>query len=255
VSSIVCPQCGMTNHPDDITYPRCNQCNEDLVRCPACRHFEAGGCHHPREAARYTPDGEAAKSCPSFRSRNELHDSSMQWNVPAPVWVSTLLLVILVGLCIAAWFIDPTGRYFRGNPLRLETMVPSQVMLGQQFYIKMRITNLMDRNSTRLYVEVGDEFLANALPGMPAPTPARISRTKNHLLLEYDPLPKYGWMTVLLPFTPMHKGAVPFTAKIYAPSNQLRQIVNTPPIIIRDPGVAMLEGDKVWGCGRMGVWE
>lgn len=207
------------------------------MRCPACRHFEAGECHHPHEAMRYTPDGEAAKNCPTFRSRNEVRDSRMHWNVPAPVWVSALLLLVMVALGVAAWFIDPAGRYLYGNPLRLETVVPAQVTVGQPFTVTMRITNLLDRESTHIYIEIGDKFLANAMPAMPAPEPLRIGHYKSRLLLEYDPLQAGGQSIIQLPFTPIHKGNAPFVAKVYAPSNQLRHIVNVP-IVMKDPGLA-----------------
>lgn len=236
----------MTNHPDDISYPRCSQCHDDLVRCPACRHFEAGGCLHAREAVRFTPDGEAAKACPGFRSRNEVPDSRMRWNVPAPVWVSALLLLILAGLVLAAWFIDPAGRYIFGNPLRLETVVPAQVTLAQPFNVVMRITNLLDRNSTRIYIEVGGEFLASAAPGKPVlmingePALTRIGHYHNSLLLEAESLPANGQAIVQLPFTMLKRGSSPFIARVYAPSNQLRHVVKVP-IEVKDPGIAMLE--------------
>ena len=228
----------MTNHPDDISYPRCSHCHEDLVRCPACFHYEAGGCHHPREAARFTPDGEAAKDCPSFHSRNEVRDSHLHWNIPAPGWVSALMLLILLGLAIAGWFIDPSMRYFHGNPLRLETAVPFQASLGRPFNITMRITNKLGITSTRFYLEIGEQFMSDVLSGPPSPAPLSFARFttgqyKNRLVLEYDSLPAHGSENVLLPFIPRKKGALVFVARIYAPRNQLVGEVRSIPIQVK----------------------
>lgn len=241
----------MTNHPDDISYPRCSQCHEDLVRCPACRHYEAGECHHPREAERYTPDGDAAKDCPSFRSRNEVRDIRMQWDVPAPVWVSSLLLVILLSLAVAAWFIDPALRYFRGNPLYLKHNVPPEVAVGQMFNIKMFITNPMNTTSTRYYIEIGEKFMAGVMPGVPMPEPLSVGHYRNRLVLEYDPLPSNSSQLVLLPFKALKKGTLSFSARIYAPRNQLVQIVEATAVQVKDPGVAAINNNPALAHQKM----
>jgi hypothetical protein len=224
----------MTNHADDLGYPRCGYCHEDLVRCSACRHYEDGGCHHARAYTNFTPDLEAAKTCPAFRSRNEVHAPHILANVPAPAWVSLFLLLVIVGLAGAAWFIDPLGRYFLGNPLRLDTTIPAQVTIGQPFVVNMTVTNLLDRVSTHFYLEIGKEILAIADPGMPDPPPAHISRFRDRLLHEYDPLPAGKAVKLNLPFIPRERGTATFSAKVYAPINQLRNEVNVPFTVVKD---------------------
>jgi len=234
MQTIRCPQCGLTNYPDDITYPRCGQCHEDLLRCTSCRHHEASGCHHARGQALYTPDQEAAKKCSDFRSRYEVRRPRMLWTIPAPVWVSMLLLAVIIGLGAAAWFIDPIGRYLHGNPIWPETVVPKQVTVGEPFYVTMRVRNLLNQTSTRIYIEIDKQFLAMADPIMPLPQPSPeyISRDSNRLVLQYQPLPAYGEMRLRLPFVPRASGTAPFIARIYAPSNQLRQEVSVPISVI-----------------------
>ncbi|MHB9130759.1 MAG: hypothetical protein ACYDBB_06675 [Armatimonadota bacterium] len=227
----------MTNHADDLGYPHCGYCHEDLVRCSACRHYEDGGCRHTRAYTNFTPDLEAAKTCSAFRSRHEVHAPHILANIPAPAWVSLFLLLVIFGLAGAVWFIDPLGRYFLGNPLRLETAIPTQVAVGQPFEVTMRVTNLLNRPSTHIYVEIGKEILAVADPGMPDPRPESISRMRDRILLEYEPLPAGKFEVLHIPFIPRKQGIAKFSAKVYAPINQLRNEVNVPFNVVRDPSV------------------
>lgn len=199
-----------------------------------CRHSEGTGCRHPKAYPNYTPDGEAAKTCAEFRSRYEERAPRLMSSLPAPLWVSVLLVLILTSLAAAAWFIDPYGRYFHGSPVRIETIVPDQVTAGTPFIVATRVTNLLDRPSTRIYVELGEDLLAAADWGTPSPAPRHIDRYYHRVLLEYEPLPPGGQRTYYFSFTPRRAGVVPIIARIYAPSNQLRYVINVP--IIAVPG-------------------
>jgi uncharacterized protein (DUF58 family) len=148
--------------------------------------------------------------------------------LPAPLWVATLLLLILTGLAAATWFIDPIGRYFVGNPLRVETAVPQVVFVNEPFTVTMRLTNLINRPSSRIYLEIGDAFLRDMDWGTPSPPPERMDRYRNRLLLEFAPLPPNGQRIIQLPYTARRAPVAPFEAKIYAPSNQLHHKVLVP---------------------------
>lgn len=221
VATIRCPHCGMLNHSDDIGFPLCGQCHEDLVRCGDCRHFQAGTCTHARERARFTPDQEAAKSCPAYHSRHQERDARLFTKLPAPLWVVSLLLIILGVLASLMWFIDPYGRYFFGNPLGLSIQVPRQVALQQPFQITIRITNELNVRSTPIYVEIGEEYLQAAALEMPYPQPRRIMRSPERLLLEYPPLNAKAVLPLRLSFVPTRPGVSFFVARIYAPSSHL----------------------------------
>ncbi|HEX2951119.1 MAG TPA: hypothetical protein VHV83_16365 [Armatimonadota bacterium] len=225
---IRCPECGQINFNDDLSYPHCSQCHEDLARCTYCRHHEGNGCKHPKAYSRFTPDGDAAKNCPEFRSRGEIRGSQLMAKLPAPLWVSALVLVILLSLTAATWFVDPAERYFLGNPLRVETAIPQEVLAGEPFQVTMRVTNLLNRPSSRIYVEIDNRFLSAVDWEMPQPQPERIDSDHNRLLLEYDSLPPNGQRTLLFTFTPRQASITPFTAKIFAPSNRLRHTMKIP---------------------------
>jgi len=230
----------MINHPDDIGFPNCGQCHEDLIRCTSCRHAEAASCRHPHGRTRFAAFApENATRCPHFRARTEERQPSWRITVPAPVWVSAMMLLILVMLGSAIWFIDPTGRVLHGNPLRLETTVPRQVIAGQPFNITMRFTNILPQVSTRIFVEVSGGFLSVAEPGMPTPPPVRYSRTGDRLVFEYQPLPSGGQRVVQLPFVARNTGTAPFVARVYAPENQLRQEVRVPIEVVQRVGVVL----------------
>jgi len=154
------------------------------------------------------------------------------------------MLLILLGLAIAGWFIDPAMRYFHGNPLHLETAVPSQAPLGRTFFISMRITNEMNITSTRFYIVIGEQFMANVIAGTPSPEPRsrahyNIGRYRNRLVLEYDSLPGLSSVNIKLPFTPAKKGTLAFNARIYAPMNQLVQEVRSMSIQVKDAGLTI----------------
>lgn len=229
VSPIRCPECGLVNHPDDVMFPHCGQCHELLVRCSSCRHHEGSGCRHPRAYVRYTADGDAAKTCPEFHARTEVRSSRMLALLPAPLWVSALLFLILACVMLAAWFIDPLGRYFHGNPLRVETAIPREVVAGEPFTVTMRLTNLLDRPSTHIYVEIDDSFLRSVnWANQPSPHPSHIAHQRHKLILEYEPLPPGGQCLLEYPLIPRGDEIAPFSARVYSPSNQLRHTLNVP---------------------------
>jgi len=228
MNAIRCPDCGQENYREDATYPYCSKCQEDLARCTACRHHEGTGCRHPRAFTRFTPDNQAAKDCPAFVSRHEVRGSRWLTQLAAPLWVSVLILLILGSLAAASWFIDPAARYFRGNPLRVETAVEQQAIAGHPFQVRMLITNVMDRPSTRLYVEIGSEFLAHADWIVPTPQPKRLELDRQRLLLEYESLPRNGQLQLLLTFIPRQEGTLNFIARVFAPSNQMRRVIAVP---------------------------
>lgn len=229
VFPIRCPECGLINHRDDPSYPQCGHCHTDLARCTYCRHHEGRGCRHSRAYVNYTDDGEAAKFCAEFRSHDEVRGSRMTTKVPAPLWVSSLLLLIFLSLTFAAWFIDPLGRYFiAGDPLRVETTVPEQVVAGQPFTASMHIINLLNRPSTRLYVEFDRDFLDTVEWSNLSPQPVRMDRSQNRLLLEYHELPAGADSLLKFTFIAHERGIAPFAAKIYAPSTQLQRNITVP---------------------------
>ena len=226
--TIRCPSCGTLNHADDLSYPRCGQCHEDLVHCGDCRHYEAGACAHPQAHLLFTPDLEAAKQCPTFVSRHEKRDARIFAAMPAPLWMVLLVTIIIGALAAIAWFIDPRGRYFVGNPLELKLQIPAQVVTNQPFMIAMRITNLLPERSTRIFVEIGEEYLLDAVPGMPFPPPLRITRGPERLLLEYGPLGSHAQLPLQLPFVQRKRGVAMFVARIYAPENRLFREIRMP---------------------------
>jgi len=232
VQAIRCPQCGLINHTDDITFPRCGQCQEDLVRCTACEYLQGNVCTLPAGKAHFTADMNGAKFCPKFSSRYVVHGPRLFWHIPAPVWVSGLLLLIMLSLALGSWFIDPLWRIFRGNPLTLQVLIPEQVTLGKSAIVSLRVINRVNRASTRITLEIGDEFRQAVQLGNPAPPPSHIGVFNHHLLLEYDPLPAQGQLVVELPFVPRMTGAPRFGVRAYAPSNQLQQEVVAPIIIL-----------------------
>jgi hypothetical protein len=228
---IRCPECGLVNHQDDLAYPHCGQCHEDLVRCSACQHHEANGCRHSRAYTRYTPDLEAAKDCPDYRPRTEIRGSRLLANWPSPLWVSTLLCLILLSLGLATWLIDPAGQYFHGSQLQIITNVPQQVVVDKPFAVTMDMANLLAQPSARIYVQIDANFLAMVDWRMPTPTPLRYGFDRHHaLVLEFDPLPSYARRTITLPFVARHSGVtaparpgavtLPFIVTVYSPLNQ-----------------------------------
>ncbi|MHB9026752.1 MAG: hypothetical protein ACYC7E_21685 [Armatimonadota bacterium] len=229
--TVRCPQCGTKNNQDDIGFPLCSQCQADLVLCASCRHVEGTGCGHPVARARYSGDPNDAKGCPEFRSAHEERRPRMLWQVPAPVWVSFLLLTLLLAIFGASLFIDPAGSYLRGNPLRLETVAPAQVRQGEVDVVKLRVTNLLNRPSTRIYILVDKEFLAEADLVEPQPKPERVNPDRNRFVLEYPPVPARRSMLIKIGFIPRRSGSVTFSAKVYAPSHQLRHAVTVPILV------------------------
>ncbi len=236
---IRCPQCGQINQPDDIGFPRCGQCHADLVRCADCRHLEGGACVHTQHYGRFTPDLEAAKHCPGFASRYALRGPRMAWTIPAAAWVPLLLLVVMLGLAASAFFLDPAGRFISGNPLRLEAVVQQQAYVGQPFEVDLRIINMFPQASSHIYLEFPQEFLDEADPNEPFPKPYQVSRFRDRLLLEYEPLPGGGQRTIRFLFTPHHRGTIQFVARLYAPSNQLRHEVKAPIEVLTPTGPAI----------------
>ena len=151
--------------------------------------------------------------------------------VPAPIWVSLLIVFILAGMALAAFFIDSSNRYLYGNPLRVETAIPKHVLAGQPFVVAMRISNPIDRPSSHIYIDVDKSFLSVVDWVMPLPKPLRIDRSRNRLIIEYEPISPQGDRIIQFSFIARHSGYIPFKADIYAPSNQLRQTVTAPIIV------------------------
>lgn len=239
MNAIRCPQCGMLNQSDDIGFPRCGQCHEDLVRCSSCRFWEATGCRHPQEHVRYTADDDVAKRCPGFRARTDERGPRLLSTIPAPFWVSTVLFLILLILIGSTWMLDPGSPLFsKNNPITLETMIPLHVRVGEPFLVRMQLTNREHADSSRIFIEVDRLFLGNVEPLMPVPAPRHMSIEHQTLLLEYDQLPPHGTMEIVLPFVAATPGNVPFAARVYSPLNYLRQETVSEPIIIQPASVA-----------------
>lgn len=183
---------------------------------------------HPRAHLNFTPDLEAAKTCPVFRSRFDARDARILAQLPAPLWVVFLLTLIVGSLTAAAWFIDPNGRYFFGNPLDLQANVPSVVTVNEPFTVTLRITNLLDTTrSTPIYIEIGKEYVAAALAGQVSPSPRKVTFSSDHYVLEYPPLGRGAVLPVHLQFIQHKLGEARFAARVYAPSNHLSHEVNT----------------------------
>ncbi|MHB0936035.1 MAG: hypothetical protein ACYDCO_04190 [Armatimonadota bacterium] len=195
------------------------------MRCSYCRHYEGGACAHPRAHVHFAPDLEAAKSCPAFRSQFEVRDSRLLAQLPAPLWVVFLLTLIVGSLTAAAWFIDPYGRYFFGNPLDLRADVPAMVTVGKPFTVTLRITNLLDKaRSTPVYIEViGNEYqLVSA-----SSQPRKITYNSEHFVLEYPPLDSGAMQSIRLQMVQRKLGGARFIARVYAPANHQSHEVNT----------------------------
>jgi len=210
----------MLNHDDDIGYPYCGQCHEDLVRCSDCRHFQANACTHPREQARFTPDLGAARSCPAFQSRYRERDDRLFTKLPAPVWLVSLLLFILLMLSATIVFLDPSYRYFRGTQLMVSLVpVPENppVQLNQPLDVTLRIFNLMNVRSTPLFIEIKEQDLLAAQFVTATPNPVRITRVPGQLLrLEYAPIGPRAERPVKLTIVPTRPGVSDFAVSVYS---------------------------------------
>jgi hypothetical protein len=222
VRVIRCPICGRDNTEADEGFPLCSNCHTDLVVCEHCVSFENGHCTHPREYVHWTPDGNGAKECPAFHSHFARAPQHWRRTVPAPVWVTGLLLLVVITFLLASLFIDREGRYFQGEKINLETVVPARARAGERCYVVMRIANPLDRTSTHLYIEVQDP---TDLVGVPDPVPDRTYRDAERVFMEYAPLAPGGWITVKIPFLPRDPGVINVMARLYAPRTQFRQEV------------------------------
>jgi hypothetical protein len=221
LSAIRCPRCGTVNHADDIGYPHCGQCHEDLVRCTVCRRHDGETCTDRRARAWYVPGGEAAKRCSHFVARHAVMDARWTRSLPAPLWVGALMALILVTLIGAALFIDPAARYFRGNPMEFKVAIAGgqDFREGEPFLATMQVANLIDQPSTRVFIEVDERAMrAGAL----VPEPDRLTRHGNKLVLEYAPLPPRGRMILQMQLIPRRPGPAAFSTRLYAPRNHLR---------------------------------
>ena len=229
MATIRCPHCQTQNDENNIGFPLCAQCHEDLMRCDDCVSFEGSACRHPQMHDRYTPDGEFAKKCPAFQSRYEERKSQWITVIPAPIWISFSLLLVVLGLSLLAWGIDPAGRYFFGNRLQVELTMPEQVVVNKPFQVIMRLANPLEQPSTHVYIEIGEEFLTAAIAGTPTPRPERIVhiRPQNRLMFGYDPLPPRGLQQFSLPFTVVRRGDIPLVVRIYSPISHLCKEIRT----------------------------
>ena len=219
---IRCPECGLINHYDDVTFPLCGQCQTDLLRCACCRHHVGSGCAHPRAYLRYTEDGQAAKDCPDFHSRQEVRGSRLMARLPAPLWVSLLLGLILFALLASSLFIDPKARYFVGSPLRVEEAIPASTMVGRPFTITCGSPTCWRTSSaSRYYLVMNEDFFRIVRWEAPPPGVEHMQVSRNRLFFSYEPLPPSGQRTLQFSFRPRLGGMAHFNAQIYSPSNQL----------------------------------
>lgn len=170
----------------------------------------------------YTADGQAAKACPEFHSHQEQRAPRLLSSLPAPLWVSLFISMILLALLLATLFIDQKGRYFFGSPLQVDTAIPAHAIVGHPFTITMRVTNLLtDQPSSRYYLVISDEFFRIMQWDAPPPRAERLDVSHHRLFFEYEPLPPSGQRTLQFSFIPRLGGTAPFIAQIYSPSNQL----------------------------------
>lgn len=247
---IRCPQCGLINHADDFAFPRCGQCHDDLVRCAACTHLDGDACALHEGQRYFTPDMEGAKQCPRFTSKHAVRGTRLLLHIPAPLWMSGMLLLLFGVLLLGTWFIDPAWRYFRGNPIELNAVLPAQATVGKPGVIALRVTNKLNRVSTRLYFDIGDDFMSAVKAGMPVPEPLRVTQAEKRLLLEYGQLAPGGQMVVQLPFVPQQIGPRTFSVRIYAPSNQLQQELSAQVAILPAVPETAVEVEKGASHGR-----
>jgi hypothetical protein len=189
---------------------------------------------------RYTVDDQAAKTCPDFHSRHEVRGSRLMARLPAPLWVSLFICLVLC-LLLSSLFIDAKGRYFLGSPLKVETAMPVQAMVGKPFSITLRVSNLLtDQPSSRYYLVMRDDFLRTVHWGAPPPHADRIEASHHRLFFEFEPLPPGGNRTLQFSFIPQLGGTVPFIAQVYSPCNQLRDQI-TQHILVAGGGSVRIE--------------
>ena len=78
MAAVRCPKCGTVNYKGARSYPRCRRCQEHLLKCRYCAHFDRRllDCGHPllREGS-HINDPDLYAACPhhcriSFHNKN-----------------------------------------------------------------------------------------------------------------------------------------------------------------------------------------
>lgn len=216
--TIKCPQCGLVNDPQDVGFPRCSGCGEGLVDCAACRHYSDLTCDDPVGGKLFSPDRNVAPKCPSFRSRYEVSGSRWLQSLPAPAWVASALLLLLLGITALIWYVDPNGTLWTERErLQIKVAVPAQMKIGVQNTVEITVENPIQDKGSRYYLELEGTLCSNVFAemSMPSPEPISLSRDGKGLkyLLEYPPV--RDWKKIRLYFRPKRTGDQSIVVKLY----------------------------------------
>ncbi len=218
VFSIKCPQCGLVNEPDDVNFPQCGGCGEELVACAACRHYVDLACDDARGAALFSPDRNSAPRCPAFHSRYEVRGSRWLRALPAPAWVAATLLIVLLGTTALIWILSPDGQLWSGREqLKMEVAMPAQMQLGVPATVEVTVRNAAGQMGSRWYLELTGSLCSNTLAemSMPMPEPASITRDREGKTFQLEYPPVKDWKKIRLFFRPKRAGEQTLVIKLY----------------------------------------
>jgi hypothetical protein len=215
---------------DNVRFPRCAECNEDLRQCASCRHYEAMACHDPVGARLFSLDTNAAMDCPSFASNYAV--SGWLRSLPAPGWVALSLLLLLVCVTAFIYFIEPDMQLVAGNEkLHMMVSVESLATVGRQCRMNILMRNEGRRASSRYFIVLDGSLLSVVDTNMPLPVPKSITQDEisNRLVMEYKPIAPHGWTVVRLYFTPRRQpGDYRLHVSLYSPNYKCYQEANAP---------------------------
>lgn len=238
---IKCPQCGLVNEPDDVSFPRCSGCNEELVACASCRHYVDMHCEDPAGERLFSPDRNVAQKCPSFHSRDEVRGSRWLRALPAPVWVAITLLLLVIGITAVIWVIDPDGQLWSGREqLSIDVTVPAQMQLGVLNTVEILIKNPTHNRVSRWYLELDGSLCSNtaAEMSMPLPEPTTLKRNSEGTNYQLEFPPVKDWKQVRLYFRPKRLGEQTLIIKLYTSGLARGRVVNARTIVVKTRGTA-----------------
>jgi hypothetical protein len=218
VLPIKCPQCGLVNDPNDVGFPQCSGCGEGLVDCAACRHYSDLACDDPVGGKLFSPGRNSAPKCPSYRSRYAVAGSRWLQSLPAPAWVATALLLVLLGITALIAYVDPNGTlWVNRERLYVNVVVPAQMKVGVLNTIEVTVENPSGHRGSRYYLELEGTLCSNVFAemSMPSPEPISLSRDVKGLKYQLEYPPVRDWKKIRLYFRPKRTGEQTIVVKLY----------------------------------------
>ncbi len=245
---IKCPQCGLVNEPDDVSFPRCGGCSEELVECAACRHYVDMACDDANGARLFSPDRNVAPRCGAFRSRYEVRGSRWLRSLPAPAWVACTLLFVLIGLTALIWLIDPDGQLWSGRErLTIHVTMPAEMKLGVQNTVEIMVRNPAKRRGARWYLELEGSLCSNTLAemSMPMPEPTSIARDNKGKSYQLEYPPVKDWKKIRLFFRPKRTGEQTLEVKFFTSGLDRGRVVTARTIVVKITGTENAQKEGV----------